>query len=70
MAHGRADWGVAIETVARWYGLGFLPLQAERYDFVLARDRLGRAPVQRFAALLQDRSVRAELTALGFDLGA
>lgn len=70
VAHGRADWGVAIETVARWYGLGFLPLQAERYDFVLARDRLGRAPVQRFAALLQDRSVRAELTALGFDLGA
>jgi putative molybdopterin biosynthesis protein len=70
VAHGRADWGVAIETVARGYGLGFLPLQAERYDFVLARDRLGRAPVQRFVAILQDRSVRAELTALGFDLGA
>jgi putative molybdopterin biosynthesis protein len=70
VAHGRADWGVAIETVARGYGLGFLPLQAERYDFVLARDRLGRAPVQRFVAILQDRSVRAELAALGFDLGA
>jgi len=70
VAHGRADWGVAIETVARWYGLGFLPLQAERYDFVLSRDRLGRAPVQRFVAILQDRSVRAELAALGLDVGA
>ena len=34
VAQGRADWGVAIETVARQYGLGFLPLQEERYDFV------------------------------------
>ena len=33
----RADWGVAIVTVARQYGLGFLPLQAEQYDFVVPR---------------------------------
>ena len=26
VAQGRADWGVAIETVAERYGLGFLPL--------------------------------------------
>ena len=67
VAQGRADWGVAIETVARQYGLGFLPLQAERYDFAVARDRLVRAPVQRFVAVLGDPSVRAELLALGLD---
>src|SRR5262249_33093520 len=31
---GRADWGVAIDTVAKSYGLAFIPLQEERYDFV------------------------------------
>ena len=29
VAQRRADWGVAIETVARQYRLGFIPLQAE-----------------------------------------
>ena len=63
---GRADWGVAIETVAREYGLGFLPLLAERYDFVMPKHRLGRPPVQRFLALLRDGAVRARLTEMGF----
>jgi putative molybdopterin biosynthesis protein len=66
VAQGRADWGVAIETVAREYGLGFLPLLAERYDFVLPRSRLGRAPLQRFLGLLRDDSVRARLAEMGF----
>jgi putative molybdopterin biosynthesis protein len=47
--------------VAWHYGLGFLPLQAEQYDFVVPRSRLARAPVQRFLALLADPAVRAEL---------
>jgi putative molybdopterin biosynthesis protein len=63
----RADWGVAISTVARQYGLGFLPLQAERYDFVVPAARLGRAPVRRFRELLSDPSVRARLAGLGFE---
>ncbi len=66
VAQGRADWGVAIETVARAYGLGFLPLLAERYDFVVPKDRLRRAPLQRFLGLLRDNSVRARLTEMGF----
>lgn len=66
VAQGRADWGIAIETVAREYGLGFLPLQPEHYDFVVPRSRARRAPVQRFLALLTDRRVRAELASLGF----
>jgi putative molybdopterin biosynthesis protein len=67
VAQRRADWGVAIETVAREYGLGFLPLQAEHYDFVVPRGRLGRPPLQRFLAILADPSVRAQLEQLGFD---
>jgi putative molybdopterin biosynthesis protein len=67
VAQRRADWGVAIETVAREYGLGFLPLQAEHYDFVVPRSRLGRRPLQRFLAILANPSVRAQLMELGFD---
>jgi putative molybdopterin biosynthesis protein len=63
---GRADWGVAIETVAREYGLGFLPLLAERYDFVMPKHRLGRAPLQRFLAVLREGTVRARLAEMGF----
>ena len=66
IAQHRADWGVAIATVARQYGLAFIPLQEERYDFVVPAARLERAPVKAFCALLEDREVRRELAALGF----
>jgi PBP superfamily domain/MoeA N-terminal region (domain I and II) len=38
VSQGRADWGVAVEPVARAYGLAFLPLRAERYDFAIPAD--------------------------------
>ena len=63
---GRADWGVAIDTVARDYALGFIALQEERYDFAVPTARLERAPLRVFRELLADRDVRAALAALGF----
>jgi molybdate-binding protein len=49
VAQGRADWGVAIDTVARQYGLGFIAAQEERYDFVVPTSRLER-PAVRFVS--------------------
>ncbi|MDH6166470.1 putative molybdopterin biosynthesis protein [Variovorax boronicumulans] len=66
VAQQRADWGLAIDTVARQYGLGFIPVQEERYDFVVPRARLARAPVQAFIALLQSAAAREALARLGF----
>lgn len=66
VAQTRADWGVAIDTVARQYGLGFIPVQEERYDFVVPKARLARAPVQAFVALLQSAAAREALGRLGF----
>jgi putative molybdopterin biosynthesis protein len=66
IAQRRADWGVAIETVAHRYDLGFLPLQAEEYDFVIPAGRYDRPAVRRFVALLEDAAVRAELARMGF----
>ncbi|MGA3125505.1 MAG: molybdopterin biosynthesis protein [Candidatus Korobacteraceae bacterium] len=68
VAQGHADWGVAIQTVARQYGLGFLPLQVEHYDFVIPKSRSQRVPVRRFVSLLSDPAVRDALRQLGFEL--
>jgi putative molybdopterin biosynthesis protein len=66
VAQGRADWGVAIEPVARDLGLGFIPLRDERFDFVVPKARLDRPAVVAFRELLADPDVRAELRRLGF----
>jgi putative molybdopterin biosynthesis protein len=66
VAQHRADWGIAIESVARQYGLGFVPVQDENYDFVIPKSRLERPPILRFRALLADPAVREALAALGF----
>jgi putative molybdopterin biosynthesis protein len=68
VAQRRADWGIAIESVARQYGLGFIPVQDEHYDFIVPKARLERPPVQRFRALLKDASVHETLAALGFGI--
>ena len=66
VAQGRADWGLAIAPAAKAYGLGFLPVAEEHYDFALVAARRSRPGVQAFVALLGDADVRAELAALGF----
>jgi putative molybdopterin biosynthesis protein len=66
VSQGRADWGVAIQTIAGQYGLGFIPLQHEHYDFVVPSARLERPAVREFRELLKDAGVRQRLSALGF----
>ncbi|WP_088343609.1 MULTISPECIES: molybdopterin biosynthesis protein [Rhodomicrobium] len=66
VAQGRADWGMAIENVARLYGLGFLPVADEHYDFFLADSRRDRPAVQAFLAALASAEARAALRRLGF----
>jgi putative molybdopterin biosynthesis protein len=65
IAQGRADWGIAIEPVARMYGLGFLPLAPEHYDFNVVDARRDRPAVQAFLAALADPATRARIQALG-----
>jgi putative molybdopterin biosynthesis protein len=44
VAQGRADWGVAISSVAEAYGLGFIPLTQEHFDFIIGRMGFALAP--------------------------
>jgi putative molybdopterin biosynthesis protein len=67
VAQNRADWGVAIEPVARMYGLSFLPIAPEEYDFLLREDRRDRAAVRAFLELLHDEPTRDRIRALGME---
>jgi len=67
VAQDRADWGLAIDTVAKQYDLGFLPLQPEHYDFVVPESRAGRPAVQWFVSLLRSETGQQVLRDLGFE---
>ena len=67
IAQNRADWGVAIEPVAHMYGLSFLPIAPEHYDFLLVEARRDRPAVQAFLAALRDGTVRARIRGLGME---
>ena len=65
VAQGRADWGVSTSSVAELYGLGFLFIAPEEYDFLVVESRRSRPAVQAFLAALRDEGVRAQIQALG-----
>jgi molybdenum cofactor synthesis domain-containing protein len=66
VAQRRADWGVAIEPVARNYSLAFIPLTEEHYDFALVSGRRHRPAVAAFLDALSHHEIHAALRALGF----
>ena len=67
VVQGRADWGVAIEPAANLYGLAFLPIAPEEYDFLVVESRRDRPAVQAFLDALQDEEVRRQIRAIGME---
>jgi putative molybdopterin biosynthesis protein len=61
----RADWGMTLDMIARGAGLGFLPVQAEQYDFVVPLSRAARPSVVALKNLLEQASTREALARLG-----
>jgi putative molybdopterin biosynthesis protein len=70
IAQHRADWGVAIEPVARMYGLSFLPIAPEEYDFLLRDDRRERPAARAFLDVLRGEATRDRIRALGMEPAA
>jgi putative molybdopterin biosynthesis protein len=66
IAQGRADWGLCIDTVARMYGLDYIPVRDEHYDFVIPRERAERPAVIAFRKLLALPETTERLAAMGF----
>ena len=61
ISQNRADWGIAIRSVAEDLGLGFYPIQDEEYDFILPKNRLERPEVALFLSLLQETEIKNKL---------
>lgn len=51
---GRADTGMAIRPVAAKLGLGFVPVQWERFDLIIPKEHYFDKPVQMFLGLLSE----------------
>jgi putative molybdopterin biosynthesis protein len=64
----KADWGLAIDSVAQDYQLLFSFMQDEHYDFVIPADKLSQPAIQRFLELLRSDTARAGLTRVGFQV--
>ena len=62
----RADWGVAIRTVADAAHLAFVPLSEEQYDFVVPEQRLTKPVLCALQRLLADSDIRQHLVEMGF----
>ena len=65
VATGKADVGIAIKSVANLYGLDFIPLRSEEYDFLIPKDRLEKEPVKMFLKILKSREFARELERVG-----
>jgi putative molybdopterin biosynthesis protein len=65
IAQGRADWGFAIEPVARIYGLSFLPVAPEEYDFLMVENWRDPPARRAFLEALRDEKTRERIRALG-----
>jgi putative molybdopterin biosynthesis protein len=66
LQQGRADWGVLIAPVAAAYGLAFIPMSAEQFDFLVPDRRMDRPAVAAFRAILRDRETQRRLADAGF----
>ncbi len=58
---GKADVGLAIRAVADMYGLGFIPVADECYDFLVRRERMGKDAVRAFLGVLRSEEFKAAL---------
>ncbi len=65
VASGKADLGVGIKTVALQYGLDFLPLRSEEYDFLIPKDRLEKGVVKHFLEVLNSEEFARSLEKVG-----
>ena len=65
---GVADCCIATRSAAQTFGLDFIPLRSEQYDFILDRDTLRLAAVQALFDALQRATLRRKLETLaGYD---
>jgi len=64
IASGMADAGIGVETAARHFHLGFVPLMSERYFVAVRREALESPLIQRMLGAMRSRDFRGQLVRL------
>ena len=64
IASGMADAGIGIETAARQFHLGFVPLMTERYFLIVRREALDSPMVARLLTVMRNKDFKAQLMRL------
>jgi len=57
----KADVGIGIRTVAEAYGLDFIPIQNENYDFLIHKESLQKKSVKFFLDILRSKEFKESL---------
>ncbi len=65
VASGSADAGLGILSAARIYGLDFIPVCTEKYEFLLLKDAYALPAVKRWLDTLQSDRFRGRLAEMG-----
>ena len=66
IAEGSVDVGIGVQSAARLFGLDFIPLQEERYDFVIPNSFFtAHSRISDFLDAIVSRPFRMEIEALG-----
>lgn len=66
VARGRADVAVGSEKIARQVdGIGFVPLQKERYDLVFKKKDIDSRPMRTLMGILETGILKEEFSSLG-----
>ncbi|MDW8359816.1 MAG: molybdopterin biosynthesis protein [Candidatus Caldarchaeum sp.] len=61
IAHERADVGITLEAVAKHFGLEFIPLTEEIYDFAVPKHRMVKNSVKKFIETLSSKPFQEKL---------
>lgn len=61
LSQNRADWGMTIEPVAKFYNLSFLPVREEEYDLIVAPESLEKPAFQEMLNLIRSEEFQRKL---------
>ncbi len=65
ITQGSGDAGLGVYSAAKIYGLDFVPVCEEDYDFILLKKNLDSSPAKKLIAILQSGEFKERLSAMG-----
>ncbi len=65
IASGNADCGLGIYSAAKMYGLDFIPVCIERYDFLVSEEACEKEAVKAFFEILESNELKQRLERMG-----